>query len=118
MTAVDIGRRTHGTVSAYSAGCRCDECRAENKRYLESWRAAKRLAEQEPEQPIQASTEPPEESPALLTIEATARLLGISRTSCYEAVHHEQLPVLRLGRRKFIPRAALEKLLSEGSPLR
>lgn len=48
-----------------------------------------------------------------LTIEEVAALLGISRNSAYQAVASGQIPVLRLGRRLLIPRAALERLLAD-----
>jgi len=52
-------------------------------------------------------------SRATLTIEETAAQLGISRSSAYEAARRGQLgvPVIRIGRRLLVPRAALERLL-------
>jgi excisionase family DNA binding protein len=46
------------------------------------------------------------------TVEEAAALLGISRNSAYEAVRRGQLPVLRIGRRLVVPRAALDRILS------
>ena len=46
-----------------------------------------------------------------LTVEEAAALLGIGRTSAYQAVASGQLPVIRIGRRLLVPRAALERLL-------
>jgi len=46
-----------------------------------------------------------------LSVEEAAELLGISRSLAYELAARGQLPVLRLGRRLVIPRAALERLL-------
>jgi excisionase family DNA binding protein len=46
-----------------------------------------------------------------LTVEEAAALLGIGRTSAYQAVASGQLPVVRIGRRLLVPRAALERLL-------
>jgi excisionase family DNA binding protein len=48
-----------------------------------------------------------------LTVEEAARLLGISRTSAYEAVRRGELPVLRIGRRYVVPRVALERMLDQ-----
>jgi excisionase family DNA binding protein len=48
-----------------------------------------------------------------LSIEEAARLLGIGRSSAYEAARRDALPVrvLRIGRRFLVPRAPLERLL-------
>jgi excisionase family DNA binding protein len=48
-----------------------------------------------------------------LTVEEAAHLLGISRGLAYELARCGKLPVVRLGRRMLIPRAALEKMLSQ-----
>jgi excisionase family DNA binding protein len=48
-----------------------------------------------------------------LTAEEAACLLGISRGLAYELARCGKLPVVRLGRRILIPRAALEKMLSQ-----
>jgi excisionase family DNA binding protein len=48
-----------------------------------------------------------------LTVEEAAAVLGIGRNSAYQAVASGQLPVLRIGRRLLVPRAALERLLAE-----
>ncbi len=47
-----------------------------------------------------------------LTIEEAAAVLGIGRNSAYQAVASGQLPVIRIGRRLLVPRAALERLLT------
>lgn len=47
-----------------------------------------------------------------LTVEEAAVTLGISRASAYEAVHHGQIPCIRIGRRILVPRIALDRLLS------
>ncbi len=46
-----------------------------------------------------------------LTIEAAGHLLGVSRNSAYEAARRNEIPVIRLGRRLLVPRAALMRLL-------
>jgi len=48
-----------------------------------------------------------------MTVEEAAQVLGIGRSSAYEAVRRGELPVIRIGRRYVVPRAALERLLSE-----
>jgi excisionase family DNA binding protein len=51
-----------------------------------------------------------------LTVEEAARVLGISRSSAYEAVRRGELPVVKLGRRYLLPKAALERFLIEALP--
>jgi len=46
------------------------------------------------------------------TVEETAKILGIGRNSAYEAVARGEIPVIRVGKRLLVPKAALEKLLS------
>lgn len=46
-----------------------------------------------------------------LTIEETAKLLGIGRQLAYDRVKTGQIPVIRIGRRLLVPKKALEKLL-------
>ncbi len=48
----------------------------------------------------------------VLTIEEIANLLGLSRSSTYEAVRKGQIPSIRIGKRIIIPRTALIKILS------
>jgi excisionase family DNA binding protein len=48
-----------------------------------------------------------------LTVEEAARVLGISRSSAYEAARRGELPIVRIGRRYVVPRAALERLLDQ-----
>ena len=47
------------------------------------------------------------------TVAEAAALLGISRTSAYEAAHRGELPVRTIGRRMVVPRTALLRLLDE-----
>jgi hypothetical protein len=55
-----------------------------------------------------------------LTIEEAARALGVGRNAAlgvgrnaaYDAARRGDLPVIRLGRRLVVPRAALERLLA------
>ena len=54
-----------------------------------------------------------EEKKLTLTIEETAKLLGIGRQLAYDRVKTGEIPVVRVGRRLLVPRRALEKLLGE-----
>ncbi|HEV3194235.1 MAG TPA: helix-turn-helix domain-containing protein [Polyangiaceae bacterium] len=47
------------------------------------------------------------------TVSQAAKLLGLSRNVAYEAVARGEIPSLRIGRRLLVPRAALERLLTE-----
>jgi excisionase family DNA binding protein len=46
------------------------------------------------------------------TVTQCAELLGIGRNSAYEAVNRGEIPVIRIGKRILVPRAALERLLA------
>ena len=46
-----------------------------------------------------------------LTVEETARLLGISRNGAYEAARTGQIPTIRIGKRILVPIGGLERLL-------
>jgi len=48
-----------------------------------------------------------------LTIEETAKILGVGRNACYEAARKQEIPTIRLGRRILVPRAALERKLAD-----
>lgn len=47
------------------------------------------------------------------SVAETARVLGISRSYCYELVQEGALPYVQLGRRRLVPRAALERYVKE-----
>lgn len=51
-----------------------------------------------------------------LTLPELAGIIGISKGLCYELAGRNELPikVIRCGRRMFVSRRAVEKLLSEG----
>ena len=49
--------------------------------------------------------------PVTLTIEQTARLLGISRGAAYRAAAAGQIPTVRFGRRLLVPTARLLEML-------
>jgi excisionase family DNA binding protein len=50
-----------------------------------------------------------------LSVEETAKLLGIGRNLCYDRVKTGEIPVIKIGRRLLIPRAALDRLLNSTS---
>ena len=52
----------------------------------------------------------------VLTVTEAARALGISRALAYELVARGELPALFLGRRRVIPRRALEALVNGVTP--
>ncbi|MDO8750682.1 MAG: helix-turn-helix domain-containing protein [Dehalococcoidia bacterium] len=45
------------------------------------------------------------------TVDEARRLLGLGRASAYEAIRKGEIPVLHIGRRLLVPRAALLKML-------
>ncbi len=48
-----------------------------------------------------------------MSIQECANLLGIGRTSAYEAIRRGDIPSVKIGRRRLVPRVALERLLAE-----
>jgi excisionase family DNA binding protein len=46
-----------------------------------------------------------------ITVEEAAMLLGIGRTTAYDAARRGELPTLRFGRRLLVPLPALDHLL-------
>lgn len=50
-----------------------------------------------------------------ISVERAGELLGISRASAYEAVKQGRIPHLRFGRKLVVPRAALERMVSQVS---
>ncbi len=46
-----------------------------------------------------------------LTVEETGKLLRIGRNQAYEAVRSGQIPSIRIGKRRLVPREALKKML-------
>jgi len=48
-----------------------------------------------------------------LTVDEAARCLGIGRNSAYEAIARGEIPVIKVGKRLLVPKAALEKMLQE-----
>ena len=53
----------------------------------------------------------PEDGRLAYSVEEAAALLGISRTSAYLAAQRGELPSRMIGRRRVVPRLALERFL-------
>lgn len=63
-------------------------------------------------EPADVGREPSEvELPLVVSVAVAAEMLGISDDLVYELIEREQLPCLRLGRRRLIPRRAIELLV-------
>ena len=61
---------------------------------------------------------PKEDLPPLITVEQAAALMGMSRSAAYRAVGSGGIPVLRCGRRVFVPTARLLHVLGlAGTPV-
>ena len=68
-----------------------------------------------PESTISNLCSPPEPSgahPLVYSVTQAADLLGISRAFAYELVARGELPFVRLGRRRLVPRIALLALVN------
>jgi len=48
------------------------------------------------------------------TVDETAKILGVGRNSAYEAIARGEIPVVKVGKRLLVPKAALEILLAAG----
>lgn len=55
--------------------------------------------------------------PEVLTVDEAAQFLRISRQSAYQAVRAGEIPVVKIGRRLLVPRAALERMLAAEAPI-
>jgi excisionase family DNA binding protein len=47
-----------------------------------------------------------------LTVNETAKRLGIGRNQAYEAIKRGEIPVIRIGRRLLVPEATLDRMLN------
>ena len=54
-----------------------------------------------------------EKDALIVTVDEVARRLQISRNSAYSACRNGQIPIVRIGKRILIPRAALERMLND-----
>jgi excisionase family DNA binding protein len=59
----------------------------------------------------QGVIEPSDPPRQTYTVEQAGRILGLSRNSAYQAATAGQIPVIRIGKRLLVPRAALDRLL-------
>ena len=62
------------------------------------------------------TTDNPSRSYTLTVPEAGARYFGLNRCASYEAAKRGDIPTIRIGKRLFVPTAAIEALL-EGAPV-
>ena len=46
------------------------------------------------------------------SVDETAKILGVGRNSAYEAIARGEIPVVKVGKRLLVPKAALERLLN------
>ena len=53
--------------------------------------------------------------PLTYTIDEVARALGVNRNSAYQAARVGELPVIKIGRRMLVPKAAFERMLEGAS---
>ncbi len=55
-----------------------------------------------------------QESPHVLSVpEAGRRYFNFGRAASYEAARRGEIPIIRIGRKLFVPIQAIEKMLSE-----
>jgi excisionase family DNA binding protein len=64
--------------------------------------------------PTQATPTLPSDDRLVYSVTEVGELLGISRAFAYELVARGELPVIRLGRRRLVPKVALLSLLGSG----
>ena len=62
--------------------------------------------------PVQIERVQAKSERATLGIKEAARILGIGKNQAYAAAHNGDLPVLKIGGRILVARAALEKMLA------
>jgi excisionase family DNA binding protein len=60
--------------------------------------------------PVMLNHEPTQR--ATYTVKEAARLHGISRGLCYEAIRRGEVPSIRIGRRLLVPKEDLRRLVS------
>jgi excisionase family DNA binding protein len=53
----------------------------------------------------------PEPSARLLRVEEAALILGVGRTTAFQLIANGSLATVRIGRRRLVPRAALDQFL-------
>ena len=50
---------------------------------------------------------------AIMSVDTTAIMLGVSRNSAYSAVQRGEIPHIKIGKRILIPNIAIERMLAE-----
>ena len=60
--------------------------------------------------------QPTAEVPRTLSVDQAAKVLGVSRGTCYELVNSGRLHSIQIGRRRLIPRAAVLNFVGEAPP--
>lgn len=55
------------------------------------------------------------EFPKVMTVPEAGAIFGLKRRAAYYAAEAGQLPTVKIGRRKFVPAAALEAMLSKAT---
>jgi excisionase family DNA binding protein len=60
---------------------------------------------------MEKTPERPRHHRETLTVVEAGEILGISRSSAFQAASNGELPVIRIGKRLLVPRAALERML-------
>jgi excisionase family DNA binding protein len=63
--------------------------------------------------PTQLGAEAVAEAPRLLSIKQAYHILGLSRTSLYALMASGQLRSVTVGRRRFVPREAIEEFVAD-----
>jgi excisionase family DNA binding protein len=68
-------------------------------------------ADRKPKSLQEPSAPPRERGRLTYTVPEAGRLIGLSRNGAYEAAARGDLPTVRIGRKLFVPRTALNRLL-------
>ena len=66
-----------------------------------------------PRSPLQQVAQSPREPALLLKVEDAARLLGVGRTTFFELISQGRIQTVRVGRRRLVVRAGLERFVEE-----
>jgi len=59
----------------------------------------------------------PEEHPTMRLWPEVGNLLGLSRSTTYEAARRGEIPIIRFGRRIIVPTAALRRMVGLDTPI-
>ncbi len=47
-------------------------------------------------------------------IEDAGKMLGLGKNASYKAAHKGEIPVIKIGNRLFVPKAAFDRMLEQG----